>query len=271
MLFTNFFKNYCEKSEFIRSAIVLKQILPWLAKPPFFFFKLKFDGPMIPVIPWHPHPGEADLCGYPRPATNCTGEACADNDARPPVPFRLPLDYLQYLIRCECYVNSSKSNLNAMEILPEYDKFQFCFLWTFWNFVFFLNIFVPQLVESMDVEPADTEGWLYRSPNEGLLRFKKGERSWKPGAVFQPLFTVDTQTVERALSSLLAPEKEGALRSVLQLLLLRENVQTFLTKRCSFRASHNEKEGGTWLGRKNITALLFASATLKSSHWGAVG
>ena len=65
-------------------------------------------------------------------------------------PDSSSLDYL-YLIQCKCYVKSCQ--FAKIQVLP---------FGTFWNFFFFFwNLFYPQLVESIYVEPMDMEGWLY--------------------------------------------------------------------------------------------------------------
>ena len=84
---------------------------------------------------------------------------CDPIDGSPPgsaVPGILQARTLEWvaissLIQCKCYGNSCQCI-----------TFAFSFLELFWIFIFsFLNIFNLRLVESMDVEPTNSEGWVY--------------------------------------------------------------------------------------------------------------
>ena len=83
---------------------------------------------------------------------------CDPIDGSPPgsaVPGILQARTLEWvaissLIQCKCYGNSCQCI-----------TFAFSFLELFGIFFFILNIFTLRLVESMDVEPTNSEGWVY--------------------------------------------------------------------------------------------------------------
>ena len=71
--------------------------------------------------------------------------------------FKSPLHDLLYLIHCKCYVNSCKSNVNAVLIVAgQSASSSFCFLKL--PGIFFFKYFLQQLIELVDVEPANM-GW----------------------------------------------------------------------------------------------------------------
>ena len=81
-------------------------------------------------------------------------------DSLPSEPPGKPLDYLEYLIQCKCYVNSCKYDVNTMGIVARVSQIEVLLFGIFWDF-FSSWIFSSQLVESLVAEPMDTEGQLY--------------------------------------------------------------------------------------------------------------
>ena len=70
-----------------------------------------------------------------------------------------------------------------MQIIASAQHIQVLLFWAFWNIFskLFSNFF--KLVETVDMEPMDTEGWLYCINQEMIILWEKFFKSWKIATV----------------------------------------------------------------------------------------